>query len=109
MYTNEAIAGLIPLDKTELLDLYLFHLFNSRLIDLQDVGDKAFGKSLNSTYLKEEVYIPVPPIPVQEEVIRACQTLDNEYNSTRMSIEEYRKKIEKLFDESGVITKRSEG
>lgn len=109
LYTNEAIAGLIPLDKTELLDLYLFHLFNSRLIDLQDVGDKAFGKSLNSTYLKEEVYIPVPPIPVQEEVIRACQTLDNEYNSTRMSIEEYREKIEKLFDESGVITKKSEG
>lgn len=108
LYTNEAIAGLIPLDKTELLDLYLFHLFNSRLIDLQDVGDKAFGKSLNSTYLKEEVYIPVPPIPVQEEIIRACQAIDNEYNSTRMSIEEYREKIEKLFEELGVITKKSE-
>ena len=109
LYTNEAIAGLIPLDKTELLDLYLFHLFNSHLIDLQDVGDKAFGKSLNSTYLKEEVYIPIPPIPVQEEIIRACQAIDNEYNTTRMSIEEYREKIEKLFKELEVITKNSGG
>lgn len=109
LYTNEAIAGLIPLDKTELLDLYLFHLFNSRLIDLQDVGDKAFGKSLNSTYLKEEVYIPIPPIPVQEEIIRDCQAIDNEYNSTRMSIEEYHEKIEKLFEELEVITKNSGG
>ncbi len=109
LYTNEAIAGLIPLDKTELLDLYLFHLFNSRLIDLQDVGDKAFGKSLNSTYLKEEVYIPIPPIPVQEEIIRACQAIDNEYNSTRMSIEEYREKIEKVFEELEVITENSGG
>lgn len=109
LYTNEAIAGLIPIDRDELLDAYLFVLFSSKLIDLDNVGDKAFGKSLNSTYLKEEVYIPIPPIPVQKEIIAMCAKIDEEYNSTRMSIEEYRKKIETLFDELEVITKNSGG
>ena len=38
-----------------------------------------------------------------------CAKIDEEYNSTRMSIEEYRKKIETLFDELEVITKNSGG
>ena len=83
----------------------MFVLFSSRLIDLENVGDKAFGKSLNSTYLREEVYIPVPPVPVQEELIAGCAKIDAQYNSTRMSIEEYRKKIEMLFDELEIIVK----
>lgn len=107
LYTNEAIAGLIPLNREEVLDAYLFILFSSRLIDLENVGDKAFGKSLNSTYLREEVYIPIPPVPVQEDIIAACTKIDEEYNSTRMSIEEYRNKIKTLFDELGVIIQNS--
>ena len=109
LYTNEAIAGLIPLDKTELLDNYLFCLFSSKIINLENVGDKAFGKSLNSTYLKEEVQIPVPPLAVQKQIIAECEKIDDEYNSTRMSIEEYRKKIENIFDELEIISKNRGG
>ena len=105
LYTNEAIAGLIPIDKTELLDRYLFHLFSSKIINLENVGDKAFGKSLNSTYLREEVYIPVPPMDVQKQIITECEKIDKEYNSTRMSIEDYQKKIEIVFDKLEVISK----
>lgn len=104
LYTNEAIAALVPLDEN-VLDLYLFHLFHSGLIDLTSVGDKAFGKSLNSTYLKEEVKIPVPPKDIQQQIISECQKIDEEYNSTRMSMEEYRKKIEALFNELDVISR----
>ena len=57
----------------------------------------------------EEMMIPIPPISVQEEIIAACAKIDEEYNSTRMSIEEYRKKIETLFDELEVIAKNSGG
>ena len=38
----------------------------------------------------EEMLIPVPPIPVQQQVIDECAKIDEEYNATRMSIETYR-------------------
>lgn len=97
LYTNEAIAGLIPKDGS-VLNMYLFHLFNSKLINLENVSGKAFGKSLNSTYLKEEVCIPIPPIKDQEEVIKGCAEIDKEFETTRMTIETYRQKIAEVFE-----------
>ena len=103
LYTNEAIAALVPLDQNELLDMYLYYLFKCKLIDIESVGNKAFGKSLNSTYLKEEVKIPIPPTTIQQQIIDECAKIDEEYNTTRMSIEDYRKKIEDLFNDLEVI------
>lgn len=105
LYTNEAIAALIPLNQAEILDKYLYYLFKGKLIDLEKVGNKAFGKSLNSTYLREEVRIPVPPVPVQQQIIEACSKIDNEYETTRMSIEAYKQKIEDLFAELDVANR----
>lgn len=76
LYTNEAIAGLIPKDKNKLCDAYLFHLFNSKQIDLENTGFKAFGKSLNSTFLKDEVKIPLPPLEIQQQIVSECEAVD---------------------------------
>ena len=103
LYTNEAIAALIPINHKQILDKYLFYIFKGKLIDLERVGNKAFGKSLNSTYLREEVTIPVPPIIVQNQIINECEKIDEEYNTTRMSIETYRRKIEDLFAELDIV------
>ncbi|WP_274584738.1 N-6 DNA methylase [Neisseria leonii] len=103
LYTNEAIAGLIPFNKKELLDLFLFHLFNGKLIDLENVGNKAFGKSLNSKYLKGEVKIPLPPLDIQQQIIAECQKIDQEYETSRMNIEQYRAKIAQIFSELEVL------
>jgi len=105
LYTNEAIAALIPLNQSEILDKYLYYLFKGKLIDLERVGNKAFGKSLNSTYLREEVRIPVPPVPVQQQIIDECAKIDKEYETTRMSIEAYKQKIEDLFAELDVANR----
>lgn len=105
LYTNEAIAALIPLNREEILDKYLYYLFKGKLIDLERVGNKAFGKSLNSTYLREEVRIPVPPVPVQQQIIDECAKIDAEYETTRMSIETYKQKIEELFAELDVANR----
>ena len=105
LYTNEAIAALIPKDREQILDKYLYYIFKGKLIDLESVGNKAFGKSLNSTYLREEVKIPVPPVPVQKAIIKECEKFDEEYKTTRMSIETYRQKIEKLFAELDVANR----
>ena len=104
LYTNEAIAALIPVNKSQILDKYIFYIFKGRLIDLESVGDKAFGKSLNSDYLKNEVQIPVPPLSIQQQIVDECEKVDEEYNTTRMSIESYRNKLEELFNELDVIS-----
>ena len=106
LYTNEAIAALIPKDKNIIIDKYLFALFNGGMIDLNNVENKAFGKSLNSKYLKNEIKIPLPPLNIQQQIITECEKVDEEYNQSRMSIEEYKKKITEIFEKLDVISKR---
>jgi len=105
LFTNEAIAGLIIRDKDKLLDKYLFYVFKSNVIDLENVGNKAFGKSLNSQFLREDVKVPMPPIAVQQEIIEKCEKIDEEYKNTRMKIDEYRKKIGELFEKLEIMFK----
>lgn len=106
LYTNEAIAALIPLDHKQILDKYLFFLFKGKLIDLERVGNKVFGKSLNIKFLREQVKIPVPPPEVQKQIIDECAEVEEEYLVTRMSVESYQKRIEEIFDKQEVISKR---
>lgn len=103
LYTNEAIAGLIPINN-QVLDSFLYYLFKSNLIKLENyIGDKAFGKSLNSTILKKDVKIPVPPIDVQEKIIDECKKIESVYEKTRMKIVEYQAKIQDIFAELEVV------
>lgn len=103
LYTNEAIAGLIPINN-QVLDSFIYYLFKSNLIKLEDyIGDKAFGKSLNSTILKKDVKIPVPPIDVQEKIIDECKKVESVYEKTRMKIVEYQAKIQDIFAELEVV------
>ena len=86
LYTNEAIAGLIPKNKAEISDAYLFHLFNARHIDLEGNGYKAFGKSLNSAFLKNDVQIPMPPLAVQHQIVTECRAVDAEAAAAQANI-----------------------
>lgn len=69
------------------------------------------GAAQPHAYPEDIKRIPVPVIPINEQlkIVELCEALDNEYNSTRMSIEEYHKKIETIFEELEVITKNSVG
>lgn len=114
LYTNEAIAALIPLEKDEskpnyVSDKFLFHLFSSKLIDLKHVDFKAFGQSLNSNYLRNQVSIPLPPPLIQETIIKECEAIDEEYNNSRMSIEIYHQKIAEIFDRLEVVSRNLGG
>lgn len=105
LYTNEAIASLIPKNKDEILDKYLFYLFNTNILDSSSVGNKAFGKSLNSNYLKNYVQIPIPLIEIQKEIIEMCEKVDVKYKTSRMSSETYKNHIEEVFVFMGAIIK----
>lgn len=55
-------------------------------------------------YLKE-TQIPIPPIElnIQDKIIEECESIDKEYETSRMTIEEYRSKIESLFVKLNII------
>ena len=46
---------------------------------------------------------------VQREVVSECEAIDAEYNTSRMTIETYRKKISDIFDKLDVIAKDKMG
>lgn len=104
LYTNEAIAGLIP-KSNQILDEYIFQLFNAKLIDLDKTGLNTFGKSLNSGHLKSDVKIPLPPKDIQKKIIIECRAIDKEALVTKTKIENI---TSQLFEtvKSNTVTKR---
>ena len=79
------------------------------MINLNVAGNKAFGKSLNSNYLNNEVKVPLPPIDIQQQIVKECEAIDEEYNTSRMTIETYRKKIQDIFEKLEVVNKSKTG
>lgn len=104
LYTNEAIAGLIPKDDS-VLNKYLYFLFNSKIINLQSGGNKAFGKTLNSKYLRDEVKIPVPPTDLQDTLISQCEAIQLENESIKQAESVYLAKLQNVFYSSRVVIK----
>lgn len=94
LYTNEAIAGLEPLDDKKVSDKYLFHLFSSKYINL-DASQKIFGESLNSDSLAD-IRIPQPPKDdVQNNIVNECDRLSEEEDSIRIEVHELKNNISK--------------
>lgn len=96
LYTNEAIAGLIPKDIKKISNAYLFQIFTAKLIDLS-TSNNAMGKSLNSTELKEVIKIPLPPLAIQEEIVAKCEAIDTAVESAKAKIETAKGEIEQII------------
>lgn len=91
--------------ESEILTKYLFLLLNQNMVRkaAEEAMTGASGHRRVPAAFYEEMLIPVPPIPVQQKVVDECAKIDDEYNTTRMSIETYRQKIEDLFAELDVV------
>lgn len=90
---------------SEILTKFLFLLLNQTTVRkaAENAMTGASGhRRVPATFYKE-MLIPVPPIPVQQQVIDECAKIDEEYNATRMSIETYRQKIADLFAELDAV------
>lgn len=79
---------------------YAFHVLHSEmgqnLLKANITGAAQGG--LNSTNLKN-IKIPLPHLDIQTKIVTECEKIDDEFNRTRMQIEEYRAKISKIFNE----------
>ena len=100
LYTNEAIAALIPFDLKKLSNDFLFQYFNGNVLDASSVGKKAFGKSLNSAYLKTEMQIPLPPLDVQKCIVAECEQVDSEYQTAEKEIDVNNKIIADILNKT---------
>jgi len=96
---------------SEILTKFLFLLLNQTTVRkaAEDAMTGASGHRRVPATFYEEMLIPVPPIPVQQQVIDECAKIDEEYNATRMSIETYRQKIADLFAELDVVMSTNGG
>ncbi len=73
LYTNEAVAALIP-KMVHALNEYFFFLF--QFIDLKEHSrDAVKGKVVNKEIL-EGISIPLPPLAVQERIVEVLQQAD---------------------------------
>lgn len=92
--------------KEKLTQFYLFEFLYSvigqNILKANITGSAQGG--LNSTNLKA-IKIPLPPLDIQQQVVSECEKVDEEYNNSRMTIEEYKRKIAEVFERLEVISK----
>lgn len=69
------------------------------------------GSAQPHVYPEDIKQIPIPNIneDIQEQIVKECEQVDKEYNSSRMSIEEYKNKISQVFEKLEVIIHRGGG
>ena len=80
---------------------FLFSTIGQELLKTKVTGAAQGG--LNKTNL-ESIKLPLPPIEIQQQIVSECAAVDEEYNTSRMSIEEYKKKIAKVFADLEVVS-----
>ncbi len=71
------------------------------------IFDLARGAAQPHVYQKDVSKIPIPQVPVdvQKNVIKSVEELDKEYETSRMKIEDYRKRIFEIFQRLGVLNR----
>jgi len=108
---STGFAILMPKDEKVLLSKLLYIYFmnlDSLMEQILEKMPKGQYPSINKNDI-ESLKIPLPPIKIQKEIITECDKIDEEYNTSRMSIETYREKIAEIFDRLEVVSMQNGG
>ena len=98
-------------NEAEVLPYYVYIMLQSSDVLLhQMIARMGKGQypSINETDIKM-LRIPVPPVPIQQQIIDECAIIEAEYNTIQMRIEEYSQEIEDIFSKMETLTKNAEG
>lgn len=91
--------------ETTLKTKLMFFMLQNIIQDINTLYFKGVGlKHLQKEGLKN-IQIPLPHLSIQQQIVSECEKVDEEYNSSRMSIEEYKKGIAQVFENLEVISK----
>lgn len=100
MAFNQSCYGLRATAKIDSGYLYYIVAFSREQFIANASGSK-FPAIIRNTF--DLVKIPLPPLDIQQKIVEECQKIDDEFNRTRMKIEEYRAKIANIFNDLEVI------
>ena len=80
-------------------DLHTFFLYNFLLSIQDEIFTLQKGASQPHVYPDDLKLLQIPNIDenLQRQIVAECEKVDEEYNTSRMSIEEYKRKIEKVM------------
>lgn len=101
-YVVSHLATIIA-NNEKILTEFLYELLV--LVDVQHIKVNSDYPSLNKSDI-DNIKIPFPPLDIQRQIVSECEKIDEEYNTSRMSIEEYKKKIAQVFEDLEVVIKR---
>lgn len=99
---GRGLSAIRTKNNSNVLQKYLYYFLKANEENISGHDGLAFDSISRAEV--EQIKIPVPPIAVQEQIVSECEKIDKEYNTTRMTIEDYRKKIEELFNKLDVIS-----
>lgn len=87
---------------TELETKYIYNYLKAHQ---EEIFNLARGAAQPHVYPKdiEKFPIPVPPTDIQEQIISEVDKLDEQYQNSRMKIEDYRKQIIKIFESLDIL------
>lgn len=93
---------LIKVDESQAILKYIYYYLSNTPVVNASKYERHFK------YLKKQE-IPLPPKNIQQQIVKECEAVDEEYNTSRMTIETYRKKISDIFDKLEVVNKSQMG
>ena len=88
--------------------LYIYNYLKSKQNDICSLARGAAQPHVYPDDVKD-FPIPLPSLDIQQQIVDECAKVDAEYETSRMAIEDYRKRISKIFFDLEVIAENSNG
>ncbi|ENP7071691.1 N-6 DNA methylase [Campylobacter coli] len=100
MTTNQAIVAIIP--NEEFINKYLMYAIDYFKFQLYNEVITTSQQNINLGILQNMV-IPKPPLEIQKQIVAECEKIEEQYNTIRMSVEEYQNLIKTILQKCGII------
>ena len=104
-YVVSHLATIIA-DHEKVLTDFLYEVLV--LVKVQDIKVNSDYPSLNTNDI-ENIKIPLPPLNIQQQIVAECEKVDEEYSTAQKTIEENKRKIEKVFEELDTMAQQGAG
>lgn len=100
MTTNQAIVAIIP--NEEFINKYLMYAIDYFKFQLYNEVITTSQQNINLGILQNMV-IPKPPLEIQKQIVAECEKVEEQYNTIRMSVEEYQNLIKTILQKCSII------
>ena len=102
-YYAGGFMGILRTISPNILPAFLFNVLNSEMMRNAIRYDSTGSNINNLSNSLGNKKIPLPPIDIQQQIIEECAKVEDEYNTSRMSIEDYRKRIAQVFENTQIM------